>query len=139
MRTQPGNAVTVTGTSYRPLVVGIRTLPVNITPEYLAALRAGVEAAGGVTAFAKQTGISRQNVWRALNEGGDRDRPTFEVLEKIRTALASVGTHLPPFVVAVRDTLDHQWIEAGRELRRRDPARFEKMLRTISTKERGRR
>lgn len=109
-------------------MAGVPSLPVDVHADYVALIRAAVVGAGGIAAFAKEAGISRQAMWRVLSGGGDRDRPSVEVIEKIRNALLARGVWIPPVCVAVRDEKHYQWIEVGEALRERDPERFDRLL-----------
>lgn len=83
-----------------------------------------------VEAVAKAADLTRTTLWRLLHEGGDQ-RATIEAAEAVRNALEKLqpdAPPLPPAAVAIIDSQDYAWLEAGRALRKRDPAAFDKLL-----------
>ncbi len=90
---------------------------VPIAEEYLAELRARVEAVG-LVALAKVAGISRKTVWRTISGEAGR-RPTIEAITVIVAALAKLepkGARMPAPVVAVRGTDHEAWIKLADKL-----------------------
>lgn len=91
--------------------------PVVIAPEYLAELRARVEAIG-MSAVADAAGLARQTLWRQL-AGGNGRKANADGVERIRRALAKLdpdATPMPPPIVAVRGLAHHGWIELAASL-----------------------
>lgn len=118
---------------------------------YLRALRERVEAGPGVTAIARQAGVSRVTVWKMLNPGeGPMRVVTIDAVLRIREALHALepdGARLPPPVVGVRDGAHHAWIQLAERFEAAElaaivaePAQVETALRAIASgkKPRGR-
>lgn len=115
--------------------------PVKVAPEYVAELRARVEAIG-VLAVAAETGLARGTIWRQLTDGPGK-RPSLDGLERIRLAVTKLDPRdgpMPPPTVAVRGRVHHDWIALADGVSNDDLAKaIEDPAHIVSAKRRGRR